>query len=267
MHDLKSIAKSCRLTALRMIYEGQAGHPGGSLSIIDILVALYFSIMHVDPNKPHWPDRDRLILSKGHVSAGLYSVLSHRGYFKKEVLKQYGKVNGILQCHPDMSKCPGVDFSTGSLGQGLSVGVGIALGARLLSKTFRTFVVLGDGELQEGQVWEALMLAAEHNLNNITLIIDFNGLQQTRVLNKYFRAEKIKKRIESFGWNVELMDGHSFDEISDSMGTHKTQVGPQCLIAKTTKGKGLSLSEGKLEWHMRQISDLEMHQIESELSS
>lgn len=257
LKDLKEIAARVRARLLLAVNHAGAGHVGGPLSCTDILVALYFHILNVDPNRPDWEDRDRFILSKGHSTIALYTVLAERGYFPLEELFTFDAIDSRMQGHPDMTKTPGIDMSSGSLGQGLSPGVGIALGARLLGKSFRTYVVLGDGESQEGQVWEAAFVAARYGLDNLTAILDYNGLQQYGWRNApgehmLTPIENPAQKWQAFGWHVIETDGHDIAAfIAAVEEAQATRGKPTIIIAHTVKGKGVSFMEDQYEWHAR----------------
>lgn len=244
-------AKDLRKVILKSANHAGAGHVGGSLSEVDILTVLYFSILNINPANPLWEERDRFILSKGHASLGLYSVLAERGYFDKELLNTFDQTGTILQGHPDMHKCPGVDFSTGSLGQGLSIGIGIALGAKLRNKNFKTFVLLGDGESQEGQVWEALMYTGVNKIKNLIAIFDYNKVQLSSKLQDNVNLESLSGKISAFNWNVMETDGHDTEALSSTLkkAYKDSENGPVAVIAHTVKGKGVSFMEGNYEWH------------------
>jgi len=249
---LEDIARRIRRSIVQTLSSAGAGHTGGSLSVVDILTVLYFHELRIDPENPRWEERDRLILSKGHASCALYCTLAQRGFFSSELLNTFDRTGGCLQGHPDMHKTPGVDMSTGSLGQGLSVGVGMAVGARLLKKDFRVFVILGDGEVQEGQVWEAAMYAGYHKLDNLVAIIDYNKLQLAGRIKESLDIEPLRQKFEAFNWNVEEVDGHKFSEliqVFERVRNHKGR--PTVIIAHTIKGKGISFAEDKVEWHVR----------------
>lgn len=266
--ELSDIANSVRYHALKMIYNSGAGHPGGSLSVTDILVYLYFRVLNVRADDPLWNRRDRLILSKGHATAALYSTLFHRGYLREEQLSRYGEVGSPLQCHPDMRKTPGVDFSTGSLGQGISVAAGMLLGARMLRESFYVYTILGDGEMQEGQVWEALRFAAEYSLSHLIAFIDYNGFQQSRSTHSVMPIQQLSEQISSFGWQVTLVDGHNYEELeAATVKAQRSRDKPSCIIARTVKGKGVSFMENDLSWHVRQPSADEIAQAKTELLS
>lgn len=228
-----------------------AGHVGGSLSEIDILTALYFKVMDIDPQNPEKPDRDRFILSKGHSAAGLYPVLQSRGYFDEATLYTFDEIGSPLQSHPDMHKCPGIDFSTGSLGQGLSVGIGMAIGCGMRGLNFKTFVLIGDGETQEGQVWEALMYAGAKQVKNLIAIFDYNKVQLSSALVENVDIAPLAEKLRAFNWEVIEADGNAMGKILPALEKAKSssESGPVAVIAHTTKGCGVSFMEGKFEWH------------------
>lgn len=247
---LKDIAKAIRVNIIEMLAESKSGHPGGSLSVTDILTVLYFEEMNIKVEEPKWEDRDRLVLSKGHAAPALYSALAERGYFPKEELKSLRKFKSMLQGHPDMKKTPGVDMSTGSLGQGLSAANGMALSGKLDKKEYRVYTIIGDGELQEGQIWEAAMSTAHYKLDNLTAIVDFNGLQIDGSNEEVMNVSPVDKKFESFGWNVIVIDGHDIEAIKEALDKAKEVKGrPTAIIAKTVKGKGVSFMENKADWH------------------
>ncbi len=248
---LTEIANNLRKVVLKSANNAGTGHVGGSLSEIDILTALYFSVLNIDPSNPDWESRDRFILSKGHASLGLYSVLAERGYFSKELLDTFDQTGTKLQGHPDMNKCPGIDFSTGSLGQGLSIGIGISIGAELRKKNFKTFVLIGDGESQEGQVWEALMYAGVRKVKNLVAIFDYNKVQLSSMIQDNIDLEPFAEKISAFNWNVIEMNGHDMGPLESSLkkAYHLSGGGPVAVIAHTIKGKGVSFMENKFEWH------------------
>lgn len=249
-YDLMLVAKKIRIDIINMISEASHGHPGGSLSCVDILTTLYFDEMNIDPKNPKLDDRDRFILSKGHASAALYATLAERGYFPKQALLSFCKLGSILQGHPDMKLVQGVDMSTGSLGQGLSISNGIALSGKLDKKSYRVYVLLGDGEVQEGQIWEAAMTAAHYKLDNLTAILDFNGLQIDGTNKEVMNIEPIDEKFKAFGWNVIKINGHDFDQIKWAVNEAKQTINrPTIIIAKTIKGKGISFMENKVDWH------------------
>lgn len=247
---LKETARTIRQDIIEMLVESNSGHPGGSLSAVEILTALYFSEMNVNPDNPKWEDRDRFVLSKGHAAPVLYSTLAERGYFEKKHLKTLRKLGSILQGHPNMNDTPGVDMSTGSLGQGLSAANGMALAGKLDNKDYRVFVLLGDGELDEGQVWEAAMTSAHYKLDNVTAFVDHNRLQIDGPVEKVMNPEPVTDKFSAFGWNVISIDGHSFEEIFKAIDEAKTVKGkPTMIVANTVKGKGVSFMENQAGWH------------------
>ncbi|MBQ3123978.1 MAG: transketolase [Clostridia bacterium] len=248
--ELAIIANRVRKHALTGVYNAQAGHPGGSLSISDLLTLLYFEVMNVDPKNPRMADRDRLVLSKGHTAPALYGTLAERGFFPVEDVATLRKIDSYLQGHPDMKNIPGVDMSTGSLGQGVSVAGGMALSAKLDKKDYRVYAILGDGELEEGQVWEQAMFAPHYKLDNLTIFVDFNGLQIDGDITKVMNPTPIDKKFEAFGWNVIVCDAHSFDELSDAIEKAKACKGkPTAVIMKSVKGKNVSFMENNAAWH------------------
>lgn len=250
VEELKSLAKIVRKDIISMLTESRSGHPGGSLSAADILTTLYFGEMNIDPKNPKDENRDRFVLSKGHAAPVLYSVLARRGYFPVEELNTLRKINSRLQGHPSMKCLPGVDMSTGSLGQGISVSVGMALAGKIDNKDYRVYTLLGDGELEEGQVWEAAMAAAHYKLDNLTAFVDFNGLQIDGDITKVMNPSPIDKKFEAFGWNVIVIDGHDFKAIKNALNTAKEIKGiPTAIIANTVKGKGVSFMENQSSWH------------------
>ncbi|EIV99677.1 LOW QUALITY PROTEIN: transketolase, beta subunit [Thermoanaerobacter siderophilus SR4] len=247
---LKQKAKEVRIDIINMLAEAGSGHPGGSLSCSDILTLLYFDKMNVKPDNPKWEDRDRLVLSKGHAAPALYAVLAEKGFFPKEELKTLRKLGSILQGHPDMKSTPGLDMTTGSLGQGLSAANGMALAGKLDKKGYRVYVILGDGELQEGQIWEAAMTAAHYKLDNLTAILDFNGLQIDGPNREVKNIEPVNEKFKAFGWHVIEIDGHDFDQIDKAIEEAKATKGkPTLIIAHTIKGKGVSFMENQVGWH------------------
>lgn len=267
---LKGIANKVRLDIIQEIYYAKSGHPGGSLSIADVLTVLYFNEMNIDPEKAQDPSRDRLVLSKGHASSALYAVLCERGYFPKENLVTFRNVNSILQGHPDMSKVPGVDMSTGSLGQGLSVANGMALASKMDSMGYRVYCILGDGELEEGQIWEAAMTSSKYNLDNLCVIVDNNNLQLVDSIEniKDLNSDDIENKFKSFGFHTMSIDGNDIESVMNALSTAETVKGkPTCIIAKTIKGKGVSFMENNVEWHGKAISDEEYKKAIEELTA
>ena len=250
IEELKLIAKDVRRDIVSMLTESCSGHPGGSLSAADILTTLYFGEMNVDPKNPKDENRDRFVLSKGHAAPVLYSVLARKGFFEVEELKTLRKIGSRLQGHPSMKCLPGVDMSTGSLGQGISAAVGMALAGKIDNKSYRVYALLGDGELEEGQVWEAAMSAAHYKLNNLTAFIDFNGLQIDGDITTVMNPSPIDKKFEAFGWNVLTIDGHDIEEIQGAIEKAKAcNDKPTAVICKTVKGKGVSFMENVAAWH------------------
>ena len=248
--ELKKIATKVRLGAVEAVYSASSGHPGGSLSIADALTYLYFEEMNVDPKKPKWDDRDRFVLSKGHTSPALYSVLANRGFFPVEDLKTFRQVDSYLQGHPDMKGVPGVDMSTGSLGLGISAACGMALSAKLRGKDYRTYTFVGDGESQEGQVWEACMFAAHYKLDNLCVYIDWNGLQIDGKIADVMNPTPYKEKLEAFGFNVISIDAHNLEEIEAAFKAARECKGkPTAIVAKSIKGKGVSYMENQASWH------------------
>ena len=247
--ELQKIACNVRMGIIEGTHAAKSGHPGGSLSIAEILTYLYFVEMNIDPKQPKMEGRDRFVLSKGHAAPALYSVLAERGFFEKEKLTTLRQIGSILQGHPDMKNIPGVDMSTGSLGQGISTACGMALSAKHFGDDFRVFTILGDGEIEEGQVWEAAMFAAHKNLSNLTAFVDFNGLQIDGSIDEVNSAKPIDKKFEAFGWHVICINGNDFDEIEAALNEARTIDKPVAVVASTTKGKGVSYMENQVSWH------------------
>ncbi len=268
IEELKEIARKLRIDILKSITEAGSGHPGGSLSAIDILVTLYWRVMKHDPARPDWPDRDRFVLSKGHAAPALYAVLAEWGYFPKDWLWTLRKVDSHLQGHPSRKDTPGVEASTGSLGQGFSVAVGMALGLKNHPSRPHVYVMLGDGELDEGQVWEATMAAAHYKLDNLTAILDFNGLQIDGPVVKVMDTLPIEEKFKAFRWEAKVIDGHNFNEILGGFEWAKSIKGkPAILIAKTVKGKGVSFMENRVEWHGKAPTKEQLEQALRELGA
>lgn len=248
--ELRIIAQKIRLGALECVFSANSGHPGGSLSIADILAYLYFDKMNVDPADPKKDCRDRFVLSKGHTAPALYTALALKGFFSTDLLKTFRKEGSILQGHPDMKNVPGVDISTGSLGLGISTACGMALSGKLSDKDYRVYSIMGDGELEEGQVWEAAMFAAHYKLDNLTAFVDFNGLQIDGKVTEVMNPTPIDEKFKAFGWNALVIDGHNFDEIENAVSIAESTKGkPTVIICKTVKGKGVSFMEDRAEWH------------------
>ncbi|ACD23243.1 MULTISPECIES: transketolase [Clostridium] len=247
---LQEISKLIRKDIVTMLTESASGHPGGSLSIADIMSVLFFNEMNIDPKNSKNPDRDRFVLSKGHAAPALYSALARKGYFDVEELNTLRKIGSRLQGHPNMNDLPGIDMSTGSLGQGISAAVGMALAGKLDNKNYRVYTILGDGELEEGQVWEASMSAAHYNLDNLTAFVDYNGLQIDGNISDVMNPAPIDKKFEAFGWNTLIIDGHDYDQILAAIEKAKNTKGqPTVIVCKTVKGKGVSFMENQAGWH------------------
>ncbi|MBQ7109477.1 MAG: transketolase [Clostridia bacterium] len=248
--ELKLHAANVRKMALEAVYSAGAGHPGGSMSVADILTYLYMVEMNVDPTNPKDPDRDRFVLSKGHCSPALYGVLAERGFIPKEDIKTFRHIDSYLQGHPEMNKVSGVDMSTGSLGQGISAACGMAKSAKLDNKDYRVYVALGDGESEEGQVWEAAMFAAHYELDNLTVFLDYNGLQIDGDIKEVMNPTPFDKKFEAFNWHVIKIDAHDFQQIEAAVQEAKATKGkPTLILAASVKGKGISYMENKAEWH------------------
>ena len=253
---LNEITCSIRKDIVSMIHGAKSGHPGGSLSAVEILTALYFDEMNIDPTNPKMEDRDRFVLSKGHAAPVLYATLAQKGYFDKEELKGLRKTGRMLQGHPDMKGTPGVEMSTGSLGQGFSVACGMAMASKLDNAPWRVYALLGDGECQEGIVWEAAMSAAHYKLDNMTAFLDYNGLQIDGNTDDVMSLGSIVDKFKAFGWNVIEIDGHDFDQIFAALDMAKSTVGqPTMIVAKTIKGRGVSFMENQAGWHGNAPSD------------
>ena len=257
---LEEKAKEVRRGIVTAVHSAKSGHPGGSLSAADILTYLYFEEMNIDPQDPKKADRDRFVLSKGHIAPGLYSVLASRGYFPTSDLETLRHTGSYLQGHPDMKHIPGVDMSSGSLGQGLSAAGGMALAAKLDGKDYRVFAMCGDGEIEEGQIWEAAMFAGFRKLNNLTVIVDNNNLQIDGAIDEVCSPYPIDEKFKAFNFNVINIDGHNFDEIEDAFNKAKASDKPTAIIAKTTKGKGVSFMENNCGWHGKAPNDDEYAQ-------
>ena len=248
--ELQKKAIEIKLDILEEVFSASSGHPGGSMSIAEILTYLYFVEMKVDPKNPKWEDRDRFVLSKGHCAPGLYAALAEKGYFPKEDLKTFRNVDSYLQGHPDMKGVPGVDMSSGSLGLGISTACGMALSGKIYNKDYRVYSVLGDGEIAEGQVWEAAMFAAHYKLDNLCAFVDFNGLQIDGAIVDVMNSTPIDEKFKAFGWNVIVIDGHDFNQIESAVEAAKATKGqPTMIVCKTFKGKGVSFMENQAGWH------------------
>tara|TARA_B100000900_G_scaffold37169_3_gene27875 strand:+ start:5012 stop:5839 length:828 start_codon:yes stop_codon:yes gene_type:complete len=264
--EVKEFARRCRVEIVKMVHRAQAGHPGGSLSEIDLISALYATRLRVKPDEPKWNDRDRFILSKGHASPGMYAVLAEMGFISHADLESYRVLGGVCQGHVDMKWCPGVDFSAGSLGMGLSFGMGCAVAARLENSARRIFVMLGDGEIQEGSIWEAAMAAKHHELGNLKVILDRNRIQNDDFCEAQMRMFDIPAKWASFGWSVKEINGHDMSEIMDGLDfLEQTNDGPAILIAHTIKGAGVSYMEDNPAFHGAAPNDEQFHQAMIEL--
>lgn len=264
---LEEQACQLRQDILKMIYEAGKGHPGGSFSATDLVTALYFTVMNIDPDNPDWPERDRFILSKGHACPVWYAALARRGYFNLEHLSTLRKTHSILQGHPVMNKTPGIDANAGSLGNGLSQGLGMALATRKNNCDYNVYVILGDGECQEGMVWEAAMAAGQYRPGNLYAIVDYNGLQNDGKLKDIVSLEPIVDKWKAFNWNVREIDGHDMKEILTGFEWMQKVGGPAVLIAHTVKGKGVSFMENVVEWHGKTPDNIEMEQAINELKN
>ena len=263
---LNEITNVIRKDIVSMICKSKSGHPGGSLSAVEILTALYFDQMNIDPTNPKMEDRDRFVLSKGHAAPALYATLAQRGYFAKDELNNLRQLGSMLQGHPDMKKVPGVEMSTGSLGQGFSVACGMAMAAKLDNAPWNVYALLGDGEIQEGIVWEATMSAAHYKLDNLIVFLDYNGLQIDGNIESVMNINPIEDKFKTFGWNVITIDGHDFDQIFAALDMAKDTVDkPTMIIAKTIKGKGVSFMENQASWHGSAPSEEQLEQALSEL--
>lgn len=266
--ELAIIANKVRKNALTAVYSAQSGHPGGSLSVADVLTLLYFEVMNVDPKNPKMEDRDRFVLSKGHTAPALYGTLAERGFIPREDMKTFRHIDSYLQGHPDMNKVNGVDMSTGSLGQGVSVAGGMALAAKLDKKDYRVYAVLGDGELEEGQVWEQAMFAPHYKLDNFTIFVDNNGLQIDGDITKVMNPTPIDKKFEAFGWNVIVADAHDFTDLYNAVEAAKACKGkPTAVIMKSVKGKNVSFMENQAAWHGSAPKEEQYNQAIAELDA
>ena len=267
-NQLQAIACKVRMGVIEGTHSAKSGHPGGSLSAADMFTYLYFREMNVDPKNPKWEDRDRFVLSKGHTAPGLYTALALKGFFPVEDMVTLRHIDSYLQGHPNMASVPGIDMSTGSLGQGISCAVGMALGLKLQKKSARVYTLLGDGEIQEGQVWEACMSAAHYQLDNLCVIVDNNGLQIDGNVKDVMSPYPIVEKLEAFGFHVVAIDGHNYDEIEKAMNEAKTVKGqPTAIVMKTIKGKGVSFMEDQAGWHGKGPNDAEYEQAMSELKA
>ncbi|MBE6608789.1 MAG: transketolase [Ruminococcaceae bacterium] len=248
--ELKLVAAKARKLCVEAVYTAASGHPGGSLSATDLMTALYFSKMRIDPANPKWEDRDRFVLSKGHCAPALYGVLALRGFFPVEDVKTFRSIDGHMSGHAEMRKINGIDMSTGSLGQGISAAVGMAMAGKLDKKDYRVYAIMGDGEIEEGQVWEAVMAANKYKLDNLCAFVDVNGLQIDGPTSVVMPTEPLDEKFAAFGWNVIKIDGHNYDEILSALDAAEACKGkPTMILAKTTKGKGVSFMENSVSWH------------------
>ena len=267
--ELQILACKARMGAIIGTFNAKSGHPGGSLSAADMFTYLYFREMNIDPENPDWEDRDRFVLSKGHCCPSLYAVLALKGYFKWEELSVLRHVGAMLQGHPDMKGTPGIDMSSGSLGQGISAACGMALAAKIDKKSYRVYTVLGDGECEEGQVWEAAMFAGHRGLDNLTVIVDVNGLQIDGTTAEVGGVEPLDSKFESFGFDVAVIDGHSFDEIECALNKARSSSMPFAILMKTVKGKGVSFMENQVGWHGKATNakeyEIAMAELEAQL--
>lgn len=257
---LEEQAVQLRRDIVEMIHAAKAGHPGGSLSAVDMITALYFHVMRIDPQNPRWEDRDRFVLSKGHACPALYAALARRGFFDPKHLTTLRQYHSILQGHPDMNKTPGIDISSGSLGNGLAIGVGMAMSERLHHQDYMTYVMLGDGEVQEGMVWEAAMAAHHHDLGNLVAIVDCNGVQINGWVNEIMTVEPLADKWRAFGWNVVEVNGHNMKDLLTVLHTAKTMRHPTVILMRTVKGRGVSFMEDDCKWHGNSPSDEELVQ-------
>ena len=266
--SLKETARKVRLGILEGVHAAASGHPGGSLSIAEIITYLYFEEMNVDPANPKWADRDRLVLSKGHTAPALYAALANKGYFSTDALSTLRQADSFLQGHPDMKGTPGVDMSTGSLGQGISAACGMALSAKLSGDAYKVYAILGDGETEEGQVWEAAMFAAHNKLDNLVAIVDFNGLQIDGPITEVCSPVPFPEKFEAFGWHVITMDAHDFNDIERAFDeAEKISGKPVAIIQKSVKGKGVSFMENQVSWHGAAPNEEQYNQAMNELNA
>lgn len=269
LEQLKATATEVRRGILTEVHAAKSGHPGGSLSVADIITYLYSEVLRVDPENPRWEDRDRLVLSKGHTCPALYAMLAEKGFFPKEELTTFRAIGSRLQGHPDMNKAPGIDFSAGSLGQGVSAACGMALAGKLGHKDYRVYTILGDGEIEEGQVWEAAMFAGNHALDNLCLIVDHNGLQIDGTIEEVNSAMPIVDKFRAFKFHViEVADGNDFAQLRAAFAEARETHGmPTCIVCETTKGKGVSFMEGQVGWHGKAPNDEQYAQAMAELDA
>ena len=267
-NELQKIATEIRLGVLKSVHAAASGHPGGSLSIADMMAYLYFEEMNIDPKNPKWDDRDRFVLSKGHCAPALYATLALKGFFDEAELTKLRQADSFLQGHPDMKGTPGVDMTTGSLGLGISAACGMALSAKISGKSYRTYAIVGDGESQEGQVWEACMFAAHYKLDNLCVVFDWNGLQIDGAITDVMNPTPYDKKLDAFGFHVISIDGNDLDEIEAAFKEARTVVGKPCaIIAKSVKGKGVSYMENQASWHGAAPKDDQYEQAVAELKA
>lgn len=267
IQELEQIANDLRCLVLRMVYLAGSGHLGGSLSAADVVAALYFSVLRVDPARPDWPDRDRFVLSKGHACPIVYAALARRGFFRVDELWTLRQLGSRLQGHPDMQKTPGIDATTGSLGQGISIACGLALAAKINHQSYRVYAMVGCGESQEGQVWEAAMAAAHYKLDNFTVIVDYNGIQLDGPNEGIMTISPLADKWDAFGWQVLDIDGHNMSEILEAFSaSRQTKTRPTAIIARTVKGKGISFMENRVEWHSGAPSKAQFEEALAELA-
>ena len=261
-------ATRARLLALQCVHEAASGHPGGSMSCMDLLTVLYFGVMRIDPDAPHAPNRDRFVLSKGHAAPALYATLAERGFFPVEDLKTLRKIGSYLQGHPNMNETPGVDMSTGSLGQGISAACGMALGAKHAGKPINVFAIVGDGEVEEGECWEAFMFAAHYGLSNLCVFLDRNRLQIDGSTETVMSSEPLEEKMKAFNFNVRTINGHDYDQIEAAIQAfHAENDKPTCIIMDTTKGKGVSFMSNSVDWHGKGPNDDEYKVAMEELNA
>lgn len=266
--SLQKQANIIRKDIVTEVFSAQSGHPGGSLSIADVMTYLYFKEMNVNPEDPKWEDRDRLVLSKGHTCPALYAALARKGFFDPEELPSFRKLGHFLQGHPDMKKIPGIDMSSGSLGQGISAAAGMALAGKISNKSYRVYTILGDGEIEEGQVWEAAMFASHYGLSNLCAIVDWNGLQIDGPVEEVMSPTPIDKKFEAFGFHVVVADGHDFDALEKAFDEAKAVTDkPTAIIVKTVKGKGVSFMENQVGWHGKAPNEEQYKQAMADLAA
>lgn len=265
--DLEHRARAIRRAVIDMVYGVGSGHPGGSLSATDVITAMYFHQLRIDPSRPDWPGRDRFIVSKGHAAPALYAALAHRGFFPEAELATFRRLDSRLQGHPDRNKTPGVDMTAGALGHGIAIGAGLALAARLDGEPYRTYVLLGDGEIQAGVAWEGAMTAAKYHLDNLTAVLDCNGVQLDGMVADIMPLEPVVDKWKAFGWHVLEIDGHDIRQILEALDTaSKIHGGPTMIVARTVKGKGVSFMENKSMWHGRAPTKEQYDQAMAELA-